>query len=417
MNLAPRANNNGRHAALELVLSLQRRVLTRKALRSVVLTHFPRLLKYVIYLLVLLNVRSFPLAWHFRVFRPVFAVRARYLALRLRTLFLSRRQWEKEEDKWLDNLCPVGQDPFNIQASHHSWASLDDSDYNIHLSNSCYAKACDAARLRAALKMFPMFFRAGGHMALAATHFEFIKEIPMFASYEVRVTIGSWDQKWLYLVCKFVTKPSKKSKQTESRVDSRNNDNITVTLNSRPFAMGLNTPDENNLTLPSGTPAGTNAPPTVANTDTALDAVSTKLGEPRSQGLSNDRPRGPKVLLEPDGAILHAVAVSQGCFKIGRITVPPALALAINGFSVPPEEEFATYSPGNPPPSFLKAKEFMAKPLGGNPSRMRDFLKGGWRGVQGERWWEAALSGSIEEGRKKRLEVLNKLKTGLEDSR
>jgi hypothetical protein len=67
----------------------------------------------------------------------------------------------------------------------------------MHLSNSCYPKTLDQARLKAALAMSPTFFRAGGWMALGATHHQFIREVPMFANFEVRLTIGSWDQKWV----------------------------------------------------------------------------------------------------------------------------------------------------------------------------------------------------------------------------
>ena len=34
-------------------------------------------------------------------------------------------------------------------------------------------------------------------MPLAATHYHFIREIPMFASYEVRIGIQAWDHKWV----------------------------------------------------------------------------------------------------------------------------------------------------------------------------------------------------------------------------
>jgi hypothetical protein len=30
-----------------------------------------------------------------------------------------------------------------------------------------------------------------------ATHFDFIREIPIWAKYEVRITIGAWDHKWV----------------------------------------------------------------------------------------------------------------------------------------------------------------------------------------------------------------------------
>ncbi|KAK2463910.1 hypothetical protein APHAL10511_004082 [Amanita phalloides] len=160
------------------------------------LPYATKVAKYVFFLLLLLNARSLPLAWHIRVLRPAFAIRLRHLWMRLRTVFMSRQQREKEEDRWLDGLCPVGQHPLDTVVSYQSWASIDDIDFYGHLSNSSYAKTCDAARFKAALQLFPMFFRAGGWMALAATHYHFIREIPKFASYQVRTSIHAWDEKW-----------------------------------------------------------------------------------------------------------------------------------------------------------------------------------------------------------------------------
>lgn len=33
-----------------------------------------------------------------------------------------------------------------------------------------------------------------------ATHYNFIREIPILAQYEVRVSIGTWDQKWVSFI-------------------------------------------------------------------------------------------------------------------------------------------------------------------------------------------------------------------------
>lgn len=94
-----------------------------------------KIVKYVFYLLLLLNTRSLPLAWHIRVFRPVFAIKLRHRWLKLRTALMSRQQKETEEDIWLDRLCPVGQDPFDTVVSYTSWAS-EFSPFSItHLRN------------------------------------------------------------------------------------------------------------------------------------------------------------------------------------------------------------------------------------------------------------------------------------------
>ena len=48
------------------------------------------------------------------------------------------------------------------------------------------------------------FFGVGGLMPLAATHYNFIREIPMFALYEVRLGIQSWDHKWVRVSYSFL---------------------------------------------------------------------------------------------------------------------------------------------------------------------------------------------------------------------
>ena len=44
------------------------------------------------------------------------------------------------------------------------------SDFNAHLSNSSYPRVLDAARFRAAIRIAPTFFRAGGWMPLAGEY-------------------------------------------------------------------------------------------------------------------------------------------------------------------------------------------------------------------------------------------------------
>jgi hypothetical protein len=90
---------------------------------SISLYYLAKLAKYVFFLLLLLNVRSLPLAWHIRVFRPVFAIKLRHRWLNLRTALMSRQQKEIEEDLWMDRLCPVGQDPFKTLVTYTSSAS------------------------------------------------------------------------------------------------------------------------------------------------------------------------------------------------------------------------------------------------------------------------------------------------------
>ena len=119
---------------------------------------------------------------------------------------------------------------------------------------------------------------------------------------------------------------------------------------------------------------------------------------------------------EPDGATLHCISVSELCFKVGRITVPPALVFACEGFSGPPPSGAQPYTLANPPPHFLAAQSMQKKDLAkGHLKTFQSFLKGGWRDVPpGERWWENAFGPEIEERRKKNLEAIYGITTGMD---
>ncbi|KAF8870820.1 hypothetical protein BD779DRAFT_1680805 [Infundibulicybe gibba] len=377
-----------------------------------VLRLLPAVAKYLFYLLILINAKSLPLVWHWRVFKPAFELRLRYRLLRLRHMWKPRAVQVIEEDAWLDSICPIGAHPFEKSISYHSRATIDDSDFNGHLSNSSYAKTIDSARFKAALAMFPHVFRVGGWMALAATHYHFIREVPMLSKYEIKVSIGAWDQKWIYVILRFVTKSKKKSGKSGAKHGD----------------VGLHTPGTQDLfnasvRIPSdeisstGTPFSMNTPPhaTSVNTVEELKAVSAGL-------LATDN---------TDDEVLHTIAVSQLCYKFGRITIPPALVIACNGFSAPPSpvaangsalsdgsaSQPAAYSHANPPPHWGQVKAVMSKPAGGNTKALAALLKGGWRDVpENERWWDHALAG-VEERRKSNLEILGMLRGGMEGLR
>ena len=123
---------------------------------------------------------------------------------------------------------------------------------------------------------------------------------------------------------------------------------------------------------------------------------------------------------EPDGAIVHTVAVSECCFKIGRITVPPALVIAVNGLSTPPLDSGSSlteYSKANPPPHWAKVKAIASAPFGGSMKKLTELFTGGWRDVpESERWWDSALTGTVEQKRKTRLEVVESLRSRMEET-
>jgi hypothetical protein len=111
---------------------------------------------------------------------------------------------------------------------------------------------------------------------------------------------------------------------------------------------------------------------------------------------------------EPDGATLHCIAVSIICFKVNRITVPPALVLATSGF-------VAGDAPKPPQAPYWATVQELTHCDARKP--YLEFLKGGWRNVPAEdRWWDKALEG-VEVDRKERLEVFRHLRSGLEYAR
>ncbi|KAG9086366.1 hypothetical protein FS749_003684 [Ceratobasidium sp. UAMH 11750] len=188
----------------------------------------PRPAKLFILLVFLFNIRSWPGVWHGRVFMPVFR-------LWFKKLLYIRRS----KRLYLSNVSPVGRSLLpsadgkdkGIQIQSKFWAAPDDCDWNGHMSNSSYAKNLDPVRMRVCAEWFPALFADGGWIGLAGAHYHFIREIPVGASYEIRLTVGGWEKKWAYLVAKFVTYPTGTSTKP------------TVSTNTIP-APGLRTHDD-----------------------------------------------------------------------------------------------------------------------------------------------------------------------------
>ncbi|KAI0648962.1 hypothetical protein C8Q79DRAFT_905075 [Trametes meyenii] len=369
--------------------------------------HFiPRLAKYFVIFLFLVQIRSWPLTWHYRVWKPVFVLRGKFLLLRIANTFRSKEERKKKNLEWLEGLSKVGTNPFDLSIAYKSWAGPDDCDFNLHLSNSSYPKHLDSARFVYALECAPTFLRVGGWLGLGATHFSFLREIPMFSHYEMRTTILSWDHKWMLAVTRYVTKPKGKGKKTPAKpADTAVPSAGTVLSASLHTANGVNT--------------GTSTPiPSSASSAPSTNGLIAQLLE---------RP-------EPDGAIVNCIAVSEVVCKIGRITIPPALVYAMDGFCCAPpataessgdEKASKAYSRENPPPHWERVRALRgdAHSNASAPSKatlkaLRDFYTHGWRDVpEGERWWEQALGGEVEERRLKGLPILQALRQGMEGAR
>ncbi|THH17018.1 hypothetical protein EW146_g3710 [Bondarzewia mesenterica] len=351
--------------------------------------YLSRVAKYLALFVLVLNVRSLPFGWHVRVFGPLFHLRFRYLVFRLGLLLHPRKDKKAAKQKWLENLSPIGENLFDKAIAYKAWAGLDDCDYNCHLSNSCYPKVLsqmlDAARLKAALVYLPSFLRAGGWIALGATHFQFLREIPIFSTYEIRMSFASWDSKWIFLVIRFVTLP-KKRQGGEKKAE--------VAYVPSTFADGPPFPNLHTPASGTATPIPSKGP--IPDAAAAMKAFAART-------------------TEPDGAILNCICVNELVFKHGRITVPPALVFAADGLCGPAPPGEPAYSAENPPPHWAKVQEIIHN---GGVNAMTHLLRGGWKDVpEGERWWEQALGGQIEERRAANMELVYGVRRGMEGAR
>ncbi|KAJ7247099.1 hypothetical protein C8J57DRAFT_1241247 [Mycena rebaudengoi] len=371
------------------------------------LTHLvPTVGKYLAFLVLLLNAGSLPGVWHLRVFSSAISFQLQLGLLQLRTFFWCRADQQKAVQAWYEKRLPIGEHPFRWSMRCTSWVSIDDADFNMHMSNSSYAKCLDSLRLP--LAKLPNLFRAGAWIPLAATHYHFVREIPIFARYEIRTTIGAWDDKWIWTIHRFVT-PSKKSKsKPKYAIESTPSHADSITTP----ALAGTTPNVNGLENSGAKMNG------YASTHTN-DGTATPEAIGRTLLAAAVREE------EPEGGVLCTIVVSQLCFKQGRITIPPAVVLASNGFCAPPPSP-SSPSSGNlqkqsssdaTSSHFTASIRALSTPTaGGSPRRaLAAFYAGGWRTVPpAERWWDHALSGLDAELRERlRLFGEEGLKGGL----
>ena len=96
---------------------------------------------------------------------------------------------------------------------------------------------------------------------------------------------------------------------------------------------------------------------------------------------------------------MHCVSVNVLVYKHGKITVPPALVLAGEGFGATPEQ------------GTRARKRALSLGLSG----MRGLYRGGWRAVPegSERWWDEAMEG-LEERVDRRVLKVRGVREGLD---
>lgn len=169
----------------------------------------PNTLRWILALLAVLNYRALPGLWHLRVASKILAVRLRGM-LHWPPQDTPRRFRPNPSSASSSSGSPVGENPFDICVTYKTAVGLSDTDFNGHMTASTYERNLDYARMRAACICFPSVLEAKGWLGLGRSRFVFVKEIPLHAEYEIRINIGGWDDKWLYLVAQYVTYPNGK---------------------------------------------------------------------------------------------------------------------------------------------------------------------------------------------------------------
>ncbi|ELU39645.1 hypothetical protein AG1IA_06326 [Rhizoctonia solani AG-1 IA] len=333
-----------------------------------ILPFIPRPIKWFILFVFLFNARSWPGVWHSKIMR----VFASVIRIRLNGLLYKRGDGRA----WWTSVSPVGRSVFPTR---------DGSDKGALSVLKCWA-----------CMLYPRFQISQTSMGCCTkrlyftntptgAHYHYIREIPINAPYEIRMSIGGWEDKWMYFVAKFVTHP-KKSKSGSQAKPTRN-------THSKPTSVPVITTPSTPLVTETSTPAEF-----VAENGTSgsfdVSTVDTKL----APGTS------PKPVLrthDDDGALIHCIAVSTYCFKHGRITVPPRVVLAMCGFSLDEAGDKSNWTKANT----LRDR---------HSARISDFLRGGWKS-EDNKFWE--VGPKVDAERARRVADLRKLTEGMDGLR
>lgn len=181
----------------------------------------PTWLRVLFGLLVITNIRSTPFAWHIRVLFPAFQAvfRARNWLSRAKPEHLTIPEIKPQVKL---HTLPIGKDIFQDISSHNLIATLDECDWNGHLSNSSYSRSLDYTRMAHNSPRFLKMYYDGGWVALGGSGFNFHREIPMLARYTIHMSLEAWDDKWLYVVGRFVA-PAKNNRKNAASASTPKN--------------------------------------------------------------------------------------------------------------------------------------------------------------------------------------------------
>jgi len=193
-------------------------------------------------------------------------------------------------------------------------------------------------------------------LPVAGTHHLFLKEIPLNAEYEIHLYLTGWEeQKWIYLTIAFITRGDGSTKGKDLIHGHKGSKGIEEKAHvTKELLGGIPDGDTTSASLvivppvaeaTNGTPGTTATDPSTTTTSDVPQSLMTSTSQSGNKTPSpspstiqpNLSPPAPaedttiknalKAIRIPEGSTLHAIAVSQYCYKLGRITVPPRVAL------------------------------------------------------------------------------------------
>lgn len=105
--------------------------------------------------------------------------------------------------------------------------------------------------------------------------------------------------------------------------------------------------------------------------------------------------KGPATVTSSLEPVVHCVSISQLCFKVGRVTVPPSVVMALNGMG---------------PAAAYERMQAMV-----DEGTIKKFMTGGWR-EEKDVWWEEEDE-DVQMLRRVRAEAMEGMRVGLESAK
>lgn len=201
-----------------------------------------------------------------------------------------------------------------------------------------------------------------------------MKEITINTEYEILLYFGGWEgHKWVYLTAAFITRNKGRHKQ-DAKEGKKSSTPSTKPLEGIPTisSLALDRAESAEATDASIVIV----PPVLEVTDISASTPASGIATPLND--ASPEARAERSALEtihinlPEDATLHAVAVSQYCFKHGRMTVPPRVAFIASGFGDPARWE----------------RLMEIRKQTGGLKEMGRLMKGGWKDESWGDFWD-----------------------------